>query len=223
MRLKMTLIFVLMITGQPGISWSDVVEDEFLPSYRITAGISVYSTDFDIYNKGSLNPSGTLSEDSSYSPVVIIASPYHYFSDSNWASSIEYSFSGFRLNQQRVNNQLVDLGTSVKGYYAFITPTIIYSFSDMQLSSKNNYSLLGGLGIGLGYLDASGDIILTETTQQSLDFDINGTALAITLFVDYRIANYVTRISAGLTSYSEGDLEYDSFGFAMDFGFVFNL
>ena len=105
----------------------------------------------------------------------------------------------------------------------FVTPTIIYSFSDMQLSNENNYSLLGGLGVGLGYLDASGDIIFTETTQQQLDFDISGAALAITLFLDYRIANYVTRISGGLTSYSEDDLEYDSFGFAMDFGFVFNL
>lgn len=93
----------------------------------------------------------------------------------------------------------------------------------MQLSSKNNYSLLGGLGVGLGYLNASGDIILTETTQQQLDFDISGPAIAITLFIDYRIANYVTRISGGLTSYSEGDLEYDSFAFAMDFGFVFDL
>ena len=212
-----------MIMGIPGILWSETIDDGAQPSYRITAGISVYSTDFDIYNKGSLNPSGTLSEEFSYSPFIIIGSPYNYFSDSNWASSIEYSFAGFRLNQQLVNDQLVDLGTSVKGYYAFVTPTIIYSFSDMQLSNENNYSLLGGLGVGLGYLDASGDIIFTETTQQQLDFDISGAALAITLFLDYRIANYVTRISGGLTSYSEDDLEYDSFGFAMDFGFVFNL
>lgn len=223
MPLQMNLIWALMIMGLPGLSWSDTIEGESLPSYRITAGISVYSTDFDVYNKGSLNPSGTLSEEFSYSPSIIIGSPYHYFSDSNWASSIEYSFSGFSLNQQLVNDQLIDLDTSVKGYYVFVTPTIIYSFTDMQLSSKNNYSLLGGLGVGLGYLNASGDIILTETTQQQLDFDISGAAIAITLFIDYRIANYVTRISGGLTSYSEGDLEYDSFAFAMDFGFVFDL
>lgn len=112
----MTIISALMITGIPGLSWCEVFDDGAHPSYRITAGLSVYSTDFDIYNKGSLNPGGTLSEELSYSPSIIIGSPYHYFSNSNWASSIEYSFAGFRLNQQLVNNQLVELGTSVNGY-----------------------------------------------------------------------------------------------------------
>lgn len=223
MRFKMTLMFSLLILALPEISWSNSLEDNPLPSYRITAGITIYSTDFDIYDKGSSNPNGTLSEEFSYAPSIIIGSPYNYFADSNWASSIEYSFSTFKLSQQLVNDELVDLGTSVEGYYAFITPTLVYSFTDAQNSSLNNYSLITGLGVGIGYLEASGDIIFTETTQQQIDFDISGAALAISLFIDYRIGDYITRISGGLTSYSQDDFEYDSFGFSMDFGFIFEL
>ena len=66
-------------------------------------------------------------------------------------------------------------------------------------------------------------MIFTETTQERLDIDVSGAALAISLFVDYRFGNFTTRISGGLTSHTEGDFDYDALGFTWDFGYIFGL
>ena len=216
-------ILLLVIIALPLISRGDTLVESLLSAYRLTPGVSLRSTDFDVYDKGSTDPNGTLSEDFSYWPFIVLGSPYKYFGESNWGGLMEYSFSGFNLNQQLVNDELVDLGTSVKGYYAFVTPTVFYSFSGQRPHGKYDQTLIAGLGVGLGYLKADGDIIFTESTQQRTDIDISGAALAISLFLDYRFGSYVTRISGGLTSHDLGAYEYDAFGFSWSFGYIFGL
>ena len=217
------LILLLTISTLSGASWSETTTGNLLSTYRATIGIKINVFDFDVYNKDSTNPNGTLSEDFSYSPIFKLGSPLNYIEDSNWGGLMEYSFSGFTLNQQFVNNRLVDLGTSVKGYYAFVTPTLFYSFAESFTDKDTDLSLITGLGLGIGYLKATGDIIFTETTQQRLEIDVNGLALAISLFVDYRFENFMTRLSGELISHSKGNNDYDAFGFTWDFSYVFGL
>ena len=219
----MKLVLLLMSIIWPGFLWGDTLVESLLSSYRLTPGITLKSTDFDVYNKGSTSTNGTLSEDFAYWPFVVLGSPYKYFGESNWGGLMEYSFSGFKLNQQLVNDELVDLGTSVKGYHAFVTPTLFYSFSGQRPHGKYDQTVIAGLGVGLGYLNASGDIIFTESTQQRFDIDVSGTALAISLFVDYRFGSFTTRISGRGTTYTEGGFDYDAFGFAWSFGYIFGL
>ena len=217
-----TLLLLCAMTT-PVTAWCDTSLEIQPSSYRATIGIKVNSIDFDVYNKNSTDPNGTLSEDFSLSPIFVLGSPYKYIQDSNWGNFMEYSFSGFKLNQQVVNDELVDLGTSVDGYYVFVTPTIFYSFDEKYLNKNNRQKLIAGLGIGLGYLKADGDIIFTETTQELLAIDISGAALAISMFIDYRFGNFVTRISGGLTSHSKNHYDYDAFGFEWDFSYIFDL
>jgi hypothetical protein len=223
MRTAKTFVFLLVIIALPGLSRGDTLVESLLSAYRLTPGISLRSTDLDVYNKDSSDTNGTLSEDFSYLPFIVLGSPYKYFGESNWGTLMEYSISVFELNQQLVNDELVDLGTSVKGYYAFVTPTVFYSFTGQKPHGKYDQTLITGLGIGLGYLNASGDIIFTETTQQRFDIDVSGAALAVSLFVDYRFGNFVTRISGGLTSHTKGAYDYDAFGFSWGFGYIFGL
>jgi hypothetical protein len=217
------LVLLLAIITIPVTSRGDTLVESLLSSYRLTPGITLRSTDFDVYNKGSTNTNGTLSEDFSYWPFVVLGSPYKYFGESNWGGLMEYSLSFFKLDQQLVNDELVDLGTSVKGYHAFVTPTVFYSFSGQKPHGKYDQTVITGLGVGLGYLNASGDIIFTETTQQRFNIDVSGAALAISLFVDYRFGNFTTRISGRGTTYTEGGFDYDAFGFAWSFGYIFGL
>lgn len=216
-------VLFLVVIALPATSRGDTLVESLLSSYRLTPGITVRSTDFDVYNKGGTDTNGTLSEDFTYWPFITLGSPYKYFGESNWGGLMEYNFSVFELDQQLVNDELVDLGTSVKGYYAFVTPTLFYSFTGQKPHGKYNQSVITGLGAGLGYLSASGDIIFTETTQQRVEIDVSGAALAVSLFVDYRIGNFTTRISGRGTTYTEGGFDYDAFGFAWSFGYIFGL
>jgi hypothetical protein len=223
MKAGNSFVLLLLIVALPGISRSDTFVESLLSSYRLTSGITLRSTDFDVYNKGSSSTNGTLSEDFSYWPFITLASPYKYFGESNWGGLMEYSISFFELDQQLVNDELADLGTSVKGYYAFVTPTVFYSFTGQEPHGKYDQTVIAGLGVGLGYLNASGDIIFTESTQQRVDLDVSGAALAVSLFVDYRFGSFVTRISGGLTSHTAGAYDYDAFGFSWSFGYIFGL
>jgi len=223
MRAGKVFVLLLVIIALPATSRGDTFVESLLSAYRLTPGVTLRSTDFDVYNKGSTDTNGTLSEDFSYWPFIMLGSPYKYFGESSWGGLMEYSFSVFELDQQLVNDELVDLGTSVKGYYAFATPTVFYSFTGQKPHGKYDQTLIAGLGIGLGYVNASGDIIFTETTQQRLDIDVSGAALAISLFVDYRFGNFVTRISGSGTTYTKGAFDYDAFGFMWSFGYIFGL
>ncbi len=217
------LVLLLAIFMLPETSWSEESTESLWSTYLKRAGITFSSIDFDVYNKGSTNPNGTLSEDFSLSPFVTLASPYTFFGDSNWGWFMEYSLSSFRLNQQLIDTELVDLGTSVKGYFAFVTPTLFYSFSGRDTGSEHGKTIIVGLGAGVGYLNATGDIIFTETTQQRVEFNISGIAEAVSLYVDYRRGNFVTRLNTGLTGLTEGDLDYDAFSFSLSFGYTFDF
>jgi len=223
MRSKKTLILLLVLITHPEISWSDTIVKNILSLYRVTAGVSVNLVDIDVYSEGSTSTNGTLSEEFSYAPYIILGSPYKYFGESNWGGLMEYSFSTFNLSQQTVNDELVDLGTSVKGYDVFVTPTVFYSFFGQNPSIKYDHTLITGLGIGIGYLKATGDIIFTESTQERHEIDVSGPGLAVSIFMDYRIGNFSTRISGGGTSYTQDNLEYDAFAFSWDFGYTFGL
>jgi len=219
-------MFFIVVVMPSGACWADASILDLLSSYRLTAGISLNSVDFDVYDKDSSSPNGTLSEEFSFSPFVTLGSPYRYFGDSNWGGLMEYSFSRFQLNQQMIGDDrdnLVDLGTSVKGNYAFVTPTVFYSFFGQEAHNEKNHALIAGLGVGLGYLKADGDIIFTESTQERVDIDISDASLAVSLFVDYRIGNIMTRVSGGLVTVPQGEFDYDAFGFKWEFGYVFGL
>jgi hypothetical protein len=218
------LLFAVIVLPEASSAYAD--SDDPLSSYQVTLGIAVNAIDFDVSDEGSSSPKGTLSEDFSYSPFMALISPYKYLGESHWGMFMEYSFSGFQLDRQIVNDksgELADLGTSVKGYYAFATPTLFYSFNAKKTRGSFDQKIIAGIGIGLGYLDASGDIIFTETTQERFNIDVSGAALAISIFADYQAGDFATRISGGLTSLTEGGMDYDAFGFTWAFSYIFEL
>lgn len=218
-----TIILLLLFLLTPKTSWSDVSEIDFLSSYGFTLGVTAYTGELDVFVDGNSPAAGTLSEDISYTPYVLLRSPYKFFGETNIGVLMEYDFTGFSLNNQSIGDEDVDLGTSVDGYSAFVTPTLIVSLTGQQPYGKHNQSLVIGTGFGLGYLRASGDIILTETTLEKKSIDVSGAALALSIFTDYRISNYITRASIGMTSVPRSDFEYRYTGFTLSIGYIFDL
>jgi hypothetical protein len=192
-----------------------------LSGYRFIIGIRAHSMDFDVEDEQTMELKGTLSEDISYSPFLILASPYKYFGDTNAGTYVEYGFGSFQLNQQAVGgSELVDLGTSVKGRHVYVTPAIFYNFGEKMTSANNGHSFKIGIGVGVGYASAEGDIIFTETTGEKHTFDMSGIGLGISVLADYRWKNLMVRAVGGSASIDEGQYTYSTFDFSMDFGYV---
>lgn len=103
-------------------------------------------------------------------PSVSLQSRERYFGESNWGYSISAMAWYFSMNKQKVKDEVVDFGTSVEGYYAYLTPTLYYRFGDkhiMESSDKWNWTL--GIGLGIGLLVADGttytNYASTKTTE----------------------------------------------------------
>jgi len=193
----------------------------WLEQYRLTIGLSLKSVDFDIYPEDSLDAAGTLSEDFHTTAFITLSGPPAYFGESSWGWFIEYSLSRFVLHRQLINDQLIDLGTSMTGFDVYIAPTLFYTFNSPDLLEGEHERINIGLGAGLGYLKASGDIILTESGGQRLAVDITNAGLAIVLFVEYQSEHFSSRIAGGGTSHTSKGLEYEAFGFEWSFGYSF--
>ena len=224
--IKITLLLLFIIT--PKVSWSDEPPADYLSSYRFTVGVSAYAGEFSVgpFSAFSDNTSpafGTLTEDFSYTPYVSLGSPYKFLGETNFAVLMEYDFTSFSLNKQDVDGKDIDLGTSVSGYSAFVTPNITMSLMGRQPYGKYKQSLIIGSGLGLGYLRATGDIIYTETTLERKDINISSLAYALSVFGDYRIGNFVSRITLSMTGVPRGDIEYRYTGYALSIGYIFDL
>lgn len=88
----------------------------------------------------------------------------------------------FDISTQEVNDETIDLGTSVKGTYAHLTPTVYYDFFHREPKS----SLVVGIGLGIGYLEADGDAILTRTsTKDHVSINISDVHLSIGVYTEY--------------------------------------
>lgn len=219
--LKTILLLLFLIA--PEVSWGDESLTNFLSSYRFTVGISAYGGEFSVFDNNESPAAGTLSENFSYTPYLTLGSPYKFFGDTDIGVLMEYDFTGFSLNKQLVNEENVDLGTSVDGYSIFAIPTLIVSLTGREPYGENNQSLVIGTGFGLGYLSASGDIIFTETTLEKKEVNISSAALALSVFTDYRIGNFVSRISINMTAVPSSDAEYRYIGYNLRIGYVFDL
>ncbi len=200
---------------------TETTNQSWLEQSRWTIGVSLKSVDFDIYPEGSLNAAGTLSEDFHTTPFITLSGPPAYFGDSPWGWFIEYSLSQFALNRQLINDQLIDLGTSMTGYDVYIAPTLFYRFDTPNLVAGEHDRINAGLGAGLGYLKASGSVILTASGGKRLAVDISNAGLAIVIFVEYLSDHFRSRIAGGGTSYTSNGLEYEAFGFEWSFGYSF--
>jgi len=217
-----TILFLLFLIT-PETSWCDGSFTGFLSSYRFTVGVSAYGGEFSVFDKNESPAAGTLSENFTYTPYISLRSPYRFFGESDIGVFMEYDFTRFSLNKQLVGEEQIDLGTSVSGYSAFVTPTLIVSYFGRQPYGENNQSLIFGTGFGLGYLSATGDIIFTETTQERQKINISSAAFALSVFTDYRIGNFSTRIAISMTDVPKSDMEYRYTGYIFRIGYIFNL
>lgn len=181
-------------------------------AWNYSFGLSVRQLSLDVYEKGSTDPEGTLTDDYRVTPVLGLESGNAYFSETNLGYKIAFNLGWFEMSTQEVNLEDVNLDTSAKGYYLYAMPVGFYDF----FKDKRDSSLLIGFGFGLGYLNASGDIIFTGSSPQTRhEFDISELTYSYGLFLEYDINSWSFSISLFGPEVSYGAYEYNLFDFGM--------
>ena len=94
------------------------------------------------------------------------------------------------------------------------------------MSKRTNLKTWLGISVLLVVVQcttATGDIIYTETTLERKNVNISNLAYALSVFGDYRIGNFVSRITLSMTGVPRGDIEYRYTGYALSIGYIFDL
>jgi|GEM_PF-2025321 len=226
MTISLGIFFASMCLGI--ISFNVKADDSsssIFSGYKVDFGVSVKELSFDVYDAGSADINGSLTEGMYTTYFFGFGSPYSYFrKEGNFGYYIEYGFSNFDMDFQDVDSKEVNLGTGARGRYLYVTPMVFYQFGGKGSKRENSHSVILGLGAGFGYLESSGNMVFTEQPGAPVhNFDVSGLGTTLNIVVDYRIKNWMVRIRGGGPSISENDFDYDVFEFSLDFGYSITL
>lgn len=181
-------------------------------AWNYSIGISVKQLSLDVYKNGQTDPEGILTDDFRFFPEFGLESNITYFSNSSWGYKVVVNLGWFEMTTQEVALADVNLGTSADGYFLYAMPVGFYDF----FKNKENSSLLVGIGLGVGYLNASGDIIFTEATPQTRhEINISELTYAYGLFLEYDRDSWSYSISLYGPEVSKGGYEYNLFDFGV--------
>ena len=195
---------------------------------RLVIGITAKSTDLEVQNPDNpFDAYGLLTQPGfTFTPLLSFYTPDIYFNDhSRWGWFIDLGWKNFTLSRQEKPNGLsadlpLDLGTSVTGNFYHLTPVLFYSWGDRHIGKQGGQSFKFGVGYGVGYMQATGNIIFTETTQENHAINISGTGLAVSVLMDYRYNNWYMRALGSGPGITRRGYEYAIFDFSMDMGYI---
>ena len=196
----------------------------FLNGYSLTVGVSVKELTLNYYrNSSDSDPAGVMTNGMDFTYLLRAFSPYQVSENGKWGYFFETGFSSFNMDLQNVGNNEKDLGTSVKGNYFYITPIGFYLFGPIP-KNKNELSVIIGAGVGVGYLNAKGDMILTEDkSYEKININKSGVDIAVSLLMEARYNHFGIRIYGGgpILNYSNSSLS--AVEFAFDIGYIYTF
>lgn len=198
------LLLILSFSAHADDLSGDISEDNFIASLwnyftdgaNITAGIGGRTVSIDVTREGT-NDRGKIAENKEDELFLLYSTKAIYLPDSNVGFSWILNLSTIHLNEQELSNEdTVNLGTEVKGYFATAVPAIFYNIGDRY----RGHCIRAGIGFGIGIARFDGDVVLTESAQPNDRVNIsNGTSnvfLAPGVFIDYQWENFALRLSS---------------------------
>jgi hypothetical protein len=123
------------------------------------------------------------------------------------------------MSKQSVGDEEVDLGTSVSGDYWFFAPTGVVVLGPVP-NGNPEFTVIAGVGIGIGYIIAQGDMFLTEGgSNEYLVVDEKGVGIAANLLLEAHYWNLMTRLSFGATVLGDDYATYEIHNLVWEFGY----
>lgn len=130
------------------------------------------------------------------SPVLSFKTKNLYFGETRWGGFVEMMAFTFDIDKQVVNGKRVDLGTSVSGYYAYLTPVICYTFGDRYSEKQKDWKVTLGIGGGYGYLNVTGGMIMTEMPDNPrADVSGSGSGFSVGIIFEVEKSMWFSRIT----------------------------
>lgn len=164
----------------------------------IDLGLSISQPVVEAREADSNNKLAESATPSSLWPSISLQSRERYIGESNWGYSVSAMAWYYDVDQQKDGDNFVDYGTSVKGYYAYVTPTIYYRFGDKYvMKSQDRWNWSVGLGLGIGYLVADGNVYTNySSTKTTESFHVDNGAVSSGIFIEAVRNRWFVRFSS---------------------------
>jgi hypothetical protein len=206
---------------------------------KIRLGMSVgLMEDFEAVD--TISSAGKMYTSSKYTPYFELQSPYLYFSKKNKKNRmgvyLDFSIRKFDFSRQEVgyknffdrtdnfDGDIVNLGTRVKGEMAQLSTVIFFNPSR---NKETNISMIFGAGLGISYINAQGNIVITENvflpTNELLDVNVNDSGLYFKLLADAQMDNWFATALLQISSADEEGIAFSYVGLAFNVGYSFEL
>lgn len=171
------------------------------PAYALTVdlGASFSQPVLDIKtNDGKETLLAENAAETSVWPYISLQSRERYLGVTNIGYSLSAMFWYFSVDKQKDGGDIVNYDTSIKGYYAYLTPTIYYRFGDRYImESEDTINWTVGLGMGVGFLVADGDTYTNySTTPTREDIHVDNAAISFGLFIEAAQNQWFARFSS---------------------------
>jgi len=220
MRLQIvTLILILL----PSLGSTNEIDDYFRAT-DIDISFSFHELGFEVKDSNN-NQLGKLAGGMLPTFLVNFETPGYYLGKSNFGWNLIAGLSTYCINTQKLgNDKVVNLNTSASGMSAYVTPALFYTLGDKVYQENDYHAFRAGLGLGVGYLSATGSLVLTETpAKNTLSLDVSGFGVSSTLFIEYRHNRWIYRLRSMGPSFSRGDYNYTVYDIYFGVGYLVNI
>lgn len=192
----------------------------FLKGWTITAGPSFKELLLDYTRSGSENIAGSMTEGLYTTYFIRVGSPYWLTKSKRWGWNIEWDYSDFHMTKQNVGTEEMDLGTEVYGYTWYISPMGLLLFGAVP-EGNPEFSLITGISVGLGYIQATGDMLLTEDgSNEYIEIEESGFGINASILLEVHYWNLMSRLQFGGSVLGSDRATYDAFEMVWDFGYT---
>lgn len=161
---------------------------------ELLVGLASKGSSIDIKDDATGNLVAEASDRYRPTPVFAIKTRDRYWDEqSGWGLFVEFSEGYIKADHQVVAGQRVDLGTALSAIYWHLTPTVFYNFT--RDDPVEEWGFRAGMGIGVGYMDISGDAVLTEVVgTPRVEFDDEAYTYSFGVFIELSKDNWVFQL-----------------------------
>lgn len=170
----------------------------------------------------SPEPIGLIESNYYYNVHLAAGSPYQYFEliDGKAGYYCRAGIGNFELRDQPNFNDSREQGDKVRGYYVFAHPVIFLHFGDRSIK-PGNMSAKVGVGLGIGYLKAKGDMLIdNHGSIENSHVNLNGLGLTYETFVEGRVGNWFSRLVYFGPEVEDKDFTYTFVGSSLQVGYT---
>ena len=203
----------------------DPTEDSYLRRLVrrsvINVGVSFRTDQLEITDS-SQGGKGTLVNERGLGPFLTVGFENAYFGESRWGYTAVFGWTQIEMDKQKFGKEIVDLGTSAKGEFFFIAPSIYYMFGAKHYEG---WYVKPGFAFGLGYLRTDGDVLLTSLSgnpRYNFDTNDNPFSVSVGVYIETGYKDWFARLQIAGPVASDEDEEISGTTIGLTFGYTFH-